>query len=62
MKAYTDEAPVFFDSIQIPETSDKAHADIINAPTKQLFANTLVLRNQGFRGHTTQRRLIIWMM
>ena len=47
MKDYTDAAPVFSDKIQIPETSDKAHADIINAPTKQLFANTLVLRNQA---------------
>ena len=43
MKDYTPEVPATFcDTIQIPETSDPAHADIINTPTKQIHQNTMV--------------------
>ena len=41
MKDYTNNAPVFSESIQITETSDPAHADIINKAPIQIFQNTL---------------------
>ncbi|MCD8364698.1 MAG: hypothetical protein LUC83_02565, partial [Clostridiales bacterium] len=45
MKEYTSESPQFSDSITIPETTDTNHADNINAATKQLHQNTLVLKS-----------------
>lgn len=43
MKDYTTDQPEFSASIQVVETTDPAHADNINAATKQLLQNTLVL-------------------
>lgn len=45
MKSYTNIDPVFNEYIQITETTDSAHADNINAATKQLLANTQVNRD-----------------
>lgn len=45
MKDYTSATPAFSETIRITETTDPAHADIINAAPKQLLENTLV--NQG---------------
>lgn len=42
MKDYTNKSPSFASTIQIPETTDPAHADNLNVPTKQLLQNTLV--------------------
>ena len=41
MKEYTEQNPVFSDTIQITEITDPAHADVINTPIKQLFGNTV---------------------
>lgn len=41
MKDYTNDTPVFSDTISITETSDPAHADNINAAPKQLLDNTI---------------------
>ena len=41
MKDYTNNAPAFSEIIQITETSDPAHADIINKAPIQIFQNTL---------------------
>ncbi len=40
MKEYTNTAPEFSPSIQVVETTDPAHAENINAATKQLLDNT----------------------
>ena len=45
MKDYTSENPAFSDMVEILETSDPGHADIINQAIKQLLQNTLVLKN-----------------
>jgi len=45
MKDYTTEQPEFSASIKVVETTDPAHADNINAATKQLLQNTLVLNS-----------------
>ena len=44
MKKYEPENPEFSTSINITETTDRAHADIINDPLKQLHQNTLKLK------------------
>lgn len=44
MKQYTNETPVFSESIYITEISDPAHADNINEAPIQLLQNTLVNR------------------
>lgn len=44
MKEYTNTQPEFSKSIQVVETTDPAHADNINAATKQLLQNTLANR------------------
>lgn len=44
MKNYMNKTPFFFESIQITETSDPAHADNINAAPIQVFQNTLCNR------------------
>lgn len=41
MKDYTNETPVFSESIRVTETSDPAHADNINMAPIQIFQNTL---------------------
>ena len=41
MKEYTNTQPEFSKSIQVVETTDPAHADNINAATRQLLQNTL---------------------
>ena len=46
MKEYTEQNPVFSDTIQITEITDAAHADNINAAPKQLLENTLVLKEK----------------
>lgn len=44
MKDYTYSKPSFSDTIKIPEVTDTNHADNINAPTKQLLDNDIVLK------------------
>ena len=47
MKSYSpDGTPEFADSIQICETTDKGHADNINAAPKQLLENDLALKDE----------------
>lgn len=46
MKDYTEQNPVFSDTIQITETSDPAHADNINAAPMQLLQNTVANRKE----------------
>ena len=41
MKDYTIEHSEFLDKVSIVEINDPAHADVINKPIKQLFANTM---------------------
>ena len=45
MKDYSISTPVFKSTLEVFETSDPAHADIVNVPIKQLFHNTLSNRN-----------------
>lgn len=54
MKDYAPENPAFSETIKITETSDPAHADLINMPIKQLHQNTLVnqLQIAGLFGFT----------
>lgn len=47
MREYTTSSPLFSKKINIVETSDPAHADNINAATKQLLENTLKLREEN---------------
>ena len=42
MKDYTPENPVFSETIKVYETSDPAHADLLNVPLMQIHQNTLV--------------------
>lgn len=46
MKTYKPETSEFADEIEIPEKTDRAHADIINAAPKQLLQNTIALKEQ----------------
>ena len=46
MKTYETDSPVFSDVLNIFETTDPAHADLLNTVNKQLFENTLVLKKQ----------------
>lgn len=41
MKNYGTNEVEFKTEIQIPESTDPAHADVINTPIKQLFGNTV---------------------
>ena len=41
MKNYRTNEVEFKTEIQIPESTDPAHADVINTPIKQLFGNTV---------------------
>lgn len=43
MKDYTSSGPVFSPNIKVVEATDPAHADNINAASKQLLQNDLVL-------------------
>ena len=54
MKDYTSLEPVFSSVIKVVETTDPAHADNINAATKQLLQNTIANRNilRGLCGFT----------
>lgn len=54
MKDYTSVEPVFSSVIKVVETTDPAHADNINAATKQLLQNTIANRNvlNGLFGFT----------
>lgn len=45
MKDYTNETPIFSESLRVTETSDPAHADNINMASIQVFQNTLFNRN-----------------
>lgn len=47
LREYTTSSPAFSDKINIVETTDPAHADNINAATKQLLENTLKLREEN---------------
>ncbi len=42
MRNYSNDNPVFFDSIELLETTDTNHADNFNASTKKLYENTMV--------------------
>lgn len=42
MKRYTESNPVYSDSVMITETTDMAHADNVNAATKQLLQNSVI--------------------
>lgn len=44
MKDYTNNTPIFSEALKITETSDPAHADIINTAPIQVFQNTLCNR------------------
>lgn len=46
MKNYTTENPDFTNVISIPETTDPAHADIISEASKQVFRNTMYLKEK----------------
>ena len=46
MKEYTEQHPIFSESIPITETSDPAHADNVNAAPMQLLQNTLANRKE----------------
>jgi hypothetical protein len=46
VKIYKPETSEFADEIEIPEKTDRAHADIINAAPKQLLQNTIALKEQ----------------
>ena len=46
MKNYRTNEVEFKIEIQIPEPTDPAHADVINKPIKQLFANTMVNKRE----------------
>lgn len=46
MKTYKTDSPVFSTSVSILETTDTDHADNFNEPTKQLYENTLVVKEQ----------------
>jgi hypothetical protein len=46
VKTYKPETSEFADEIEIPEKTDRAHADIINAAPKQLLQNTIALKEQ----------------
>lgn len=43
---YTTETPVFSDKLDILETTDPGHADILNPINRQIFENTLYLREK----------------
>lgn len=43
---YTTETPVFSDKLDILETTDPGHADILNPINKRIFENTLYLRGK----------------
>ena len=45
MKKYTTDSPEFSKTIDIYETTDPAHADLLNQVAKEIFENTLVLNN-----------------
>ncbi|MCI9080509.1 MAG: hypothetical protein HFH68_16655 [Lachnospiraceae bacterium] len=45
MKGYTNNSPVFSDSIQVLEEGDPGHANNVNITTKQLLDNDLCLKN-----------------
>ena len=44
MKDYTNNTPIFSEALKITETSDPAHADIVNTAPIQIFQNTLCNR------------------
>lgn len=44
MKDYKNDTPIFSEIIKIAETSDPAHADIVNKAPIQIFQNTLCNR------------------
>lgn len=46
MKKYEPETSEFSNSIEIPEKTDKAHADILNKAPMQLLQNTIALKGQ----------------
>lgn len=48
MKKYSNDEPVFSNEIDILETSDRGHADVINSPIKQVYENTQFLRKENF--------------
>lgn len=47
MKSYKTDSPVFSDKLDLCETTDPAHADLLNQIYIKLFENTLVLQKQN---------------
>lgn len=45
MKDYTNDNPVFSRNLKIAQTSDPAHAEVLNITSMQLMQNTLSNRN-----------------
>ena len=45
MKKYTNNSPVFSDTIQVLEQGDPGHADSVNVTTEQLLDNDICLKN-----------------
>ena len=46
MKTYETDSPKFSETLNIVEATDPVHADLVNSINKELFENTLALRNQ----------------
>lgn len=46
MKTYETDSPEFSNMLNVFETTDPAHADLVNGVNKQLFENTLVLKEK----------------
>lgn len=46
MKTYKTDSPEFSETLDIVETTDPVHADLVNGINKGLFENTLVVKKQ----------------
>lgn len=46
MKKYETDSPQFSETLNIVETTDPVHADLVNDINKGLFENTLVVKKQ----------------
>ncbi|MBD5089368.1 MAG: hypothetical protein HDT30_11275 [Clostridiales bacterium] len=46
MKTYKTDSPEFSETLNIVETTDPVHADLVNDINKGLFENTLVVKKQ----------------
>lgn len=46
MKTYETDSPKFSETLDIVETTDPVHADLVNGINKELFENTLCLKQE----------------